>query len=56
MSYLTFPFADFIGAENYQWISYELPYTAFAGDWSFTTALYGEKYSQRQRTITSPKF
>lgn len=46
--YLTFPFADFIGADNYQWMCYELPYTAFAGDWTFTTALYGEKYEARQ--------
>ena len=38
--YLTFPFADFIGTENYQWMCYELPYTAFAGDWSFTSVLY----------------
>ena len=48
--YLTFSFAEFIGAENYQWICYELPYTAFAGDWSFTTALYGDKYEKRQET------
>lgn len=45
--YLTFSFAEFIGADNYQWMCYELPYTAFAGDWSFTTALYGEKYESR---------
>jgi ribosomal peptide maturation radical SAM protein 1 len=45
--YLTFAFADFIGAENYQWMCYELPYTAFAGDWSFTTALYGDNYERR---------
>ncbi|MGI9054845.1 MAG: hypothetical protein ACR2F2_03475, partial [Pyrinomonadaceae bacterium] len=46
--YLTFPFAELIGAENYQWMCYELPYTAFAGDWSFTTALYGDNYDARQ--------
>lgn len=45
--YLTFPLADLIGAENYQWMCYELPYTAFAGDWTFTTALYGKKYETR---------
>ena len=39
--YLTFPFADTIGCEVYQWMSYQLPYTAFAGDWCFTAALYG---------------
>ncbi len=39
--YLTFSFAEFIGYEAYQWLSFEAPYTAFAGDWSFTWALYG---------------
>src|SRR5215470_16955396 len=39
--YLTFAFAEFIGYEEYQWMSFGLPYTAFAGDWSFTHALYG---------------
>jgi len=39
--YLTFPFADIIGPETYQWLGYHLPYTAFAGDWCFTHALYG---------------
>jgi ribosomal peptide maturation radical SAM protein 1 len=46
--YLAFPFADFIGTENYQWMCYELPYTAFAGDWSFTSALYGDKTESSQ--------
>ena len=41
--YMTFAFAEFIGQEDYQWMCYELPYTAFAGDWSFTDALYGER-------------
>ena len=40
--YLTFPFAEFIGDENYQWISNDVPYTAFAGDWVFRRALYGQ--------------
>lgn len=42
--YLTFAFAELIGYEEYQWMSFDLPYTAFAGDWSFTHALYGENY------------
>ena len=42
--YLAFSFAEFIGQPDYQWICYELPYTAFAGDWTFTQALYGERY------------
>src|ERR1700754_3306300 len=41
--YLGFTFAEFIGQDIYQWLCYELPYTAFAGDWSFTNALYGER-------------
>lgn len=41
--YLTFPFAEFIGLEHYQWVTHELPYTAFAGDWSFTSVLYGDR-------------
>lgn len=41
--YLAFSFAEFIGQQDYQWLCYELPYTAFAGDWSFTQALYGDQ-------------
>jgi ribosomal peptide maturation radical SAM protein 1 len=41
--YLTFPFAELIGHDEYQWVSFELPYTAFAGDWTFTGQLYGER-------------
>src|SRR5438128_8336562 len=41
--YLNFDFADFIGFDEYQWLSFELPYTAFAGDWTFTEALYGPR-------------
>jgi ribosomal peptide maturation radical SAM protein 1 len=39
--YLTFTFAEFIGYEEYQWMVFEVPYTAFAGDWTFTHTLYG---------------
>lgn len=39
--YLNFAFADLVGRDLYQWISGELPYTAFAGDWTFTSDLYG---------------
>ena len=41
--YLAFSFAEFIGQQDYQWLCYELPYTAFAGDWTFTQALYGDQ-------------
>ena len=38
--YLTFDLASFIGTEDYRWVSDDLPYTAFVGDWLFTAALY----------------
>jgi len=43
VKYLNYDFANFIGFENYQWLSAEMPYTAFAGDWLFTEALYGHR-------------
>ena len=46
LRYFTFDFAEFIGLEDYQWINFDLPYTAFAGDWVFTLALYGNRPSQ----------
>ena len=46
--YLTFAFAEFIGHDDYQWLCYEVPYTAFAGDWCFTAALYGPR-PERER-------
>lgn len=49
--YLTFPFAEFIGYEDYQWITSELPYTAFVGDWTFTDALYGERPETEKQYI-----
>ncbi len=39
--YATFVFAQLIGLAEYVWISTDLPYTAFTGDWTFTQALYG---------------
>jgi ribosomal peptide maturation radical SAM protein 1 len=41
--YLGLRFAEFIGLEEYLWVHGGLPYTAFAGDWIFTSALYGER-------------
>lgn len=41
--YLGFDFADSVGVDDYLWVHGELPYTAFAGDWLFTEALYGER-------------
>jgi ribosomal peptide maturation radical SAM protein 1 len=41
--YLAVDFAEIVGVEAYGWLSSELPYTAFAGDWLFTEALYGPR-------------
>ena len=41
--YPSFTFVDFLGAEEYQWISSALPYIAFAGDWCFAEALHGPR-------------
>src|SRR5688572_10443082 len=41
--YLNFSFADLLGYERYHWISSEVPYTAFAGDWTFAQLLYGKR-------------
>ena len=43
MRYLAFEFADLIGVDNYLWMAGDLPHTAFAGDWTFTEALYGRQ-------------
>jgi ribosomal peptide maturation radical SAM protein 1 len=49
--YLTFAFAEFIGQQDYQWMNYEVPYTLFPGDWSFTRALYGERPALDQHYV-----
>jgi ribosomal peptide maturation radical SAM protein 1 len=41
--YLGFTFAEFVGYEDYLWVHGELPYTAFAGDWTFTESLHGRR-------------
>src|SRR5262245_35507067 len=42
--YFTFDFAERVGIGDYMWLNSEaVPYTAFAGDWLFTTALYGAR-------------
>jgi ribosomal peptide maturation radical SAM protein 1 len=47
--YLTFAFAEFIGVGEYLWMTTELPYTAFAGDWLFTESLYGTRLDADRR-------
>jgi ribosomal peptide maturation radical SAM protein 1 len=49
--YLTFAFAEYIGYDEYQWMSFELSYTAFAGDWTFTHALYEEHSEIESRYV-----
>lgn len=49
--YLTFPFAETIGHDEYQWVAYQLPHTAFAGEWCFSHLLYGERPADDQRYI-----
>lgn len=39
--YLSLDFAELVGVDEYRFVANELPYTAFAGDWSFSGALYG---------------
>jgi ribosomal peptide maturation radical SAM protein 1 len=47
--YLGFDLADSIGIDDYLWVHGELPYTAFAGDWLFTEALYGRRHGADKR-------
>jgi ribosomal peptide maturation radical SAM protein 1 len=51
--YFTFSFAEHIGFETYQWITNELPYTTFAGDFLFTSSLYGNRPSVDQSYINN---
>jgi len=46
IDYLTFPFADLVGAELYQWILTEAPSEWHLGDWIFAAALYGDTGDQ----------
>ena len=47
--HLQFALADLIGVEEYRWVASDLPYTAFAGDWLFTEALYGPRGEEDRR-------
>src|SRR5215813_9521686 len=49
--YLTFRFAEFVGYDDYQWLSLVVPHTAFAGEWTFTGALYGDCAETDERYI-----
>jgi len=39
--YLYKPFVEAIGLEDYEWLTNDVPYTCFAGDWLFSQSLYG---------------
>lgn len=41
--YLNFNMAELAGYDEYEWIASQLPYTAFAADWTFTHLLYGSR-------------
>ena len=41
--YLTLPFAELADPSEYLWLTSEIPYEAFAGDWIFSEALYGPR-------------
>jgi ribosomal peptide maturation radical SAM protein 1 len=43
LRYLNFAFAEFLGYDEYRWLSNGLPHIAFVGDWLFTRELYGER-------------
>jgi hypothetical protein len=41
--YLSLRFAERIGPLDYNWLTNDAPYTAFAGEWLFAEALYGPR-------------
>ena len=49
--YLNLTFANLLGQERYRWLAGELPYTAFAGEWSFTHLLYGARPQADERYL-----
>ncbi len=51
VQYPAFNFVDMIGAEEYRWVSSELPYIAFAGDWCFLECLYGARPEADQQYL-----
>lgn len=53
LRYLGPRFAEYIGYDEYRFIQSDLPYTAFAGDWMFTRALYGERSQNDAEYIQS---
>jgi len=49
--YLNFDFAALVGVHDYFWLTRQLPYTAFAGDWCFTGQLYASDATREQQYV-----
>jgi ribosomal peptide maturation radical SAM protein 1 len=49
--YLNFPFAEFVGSDEYEWLASDVPFTAWAGEWIFTPGLYGPRPEADRRYI-----
>ena len=49
--YLNFDFAGLLGVHDYVWVTHQIPYTAFAGDWCFTEQLHGPNPSRDQAYV-----
>ena len=49
--YLNFDFAGLLGVHDYVWVTHQIPYTAFAGDWCFTEQLHGPQPSRDQAYV-----
>jgi ribosomal peptide maturation radical SAM protein 1 len=51
LRYLAFAFAEMIGTEDYYFLSNDIPHTAFAGEWIFARALYGDAERSPERYL-----
>jgi ribosomal peptide maturation radical SAM protein 1 len=51
--YLGFRLADRIGLPDYLWVQSALPHPAFAGEWLFSSALYGRRPETDERYLDS---
>ena len=51
--YLFAELVDRIGLSDYQWLTDDVPYTSFAGDWCFTLPLYGQDIDTERAYVNS---
>jgi ribosomal peptide maturation radical SAM protein 1 len=51
VAYLFSEFAEMVGLDTYQWLTDEVPYTSFAGDWCFTLPLYGRRSGEDEEYV-----